>query len=127
MIETYGDYAYARWSQNMFAAGDSLYVQSYDDEGNNMVIVILTNKLHSKMEYGDFAGKRFQTSWLGFVPEILEIGLNGEEVDPGIWASMAGDMAAVAKRTLDDKGITDHDHPLWKAYESLLAAQQKVS
>ncbi|MBO4474795.1 MAG: serine hydrolase [Clostridiales bacterium] len=97
------------------------------DPENNMVIVILTNKLHSKMEYGDFAGKRFQTSWLGFVPEILEIGLNGEEVDPGIWASMAGDMAAVAKRTLDDKGITDHDHPLWKAYESLLAAQQKVS
>ena len=97
------------------------------DPENNMVMVILTNKLHTKVEYGDFAGKSFQTSWLGFVPQILEIGLQGEEVDPGIWASMAGDMAAVAKRTIDDKEIKDHEHPLWKAYESLLEAQRKVS
>ena len=40
---------------------------------------------------------------------------------------MAGDMAAVARRTLDEKGITDHDHPSWKAYEALLQAKEKVS
>lgn len=98
------------------------------DPENNMVIVILTNKLHTKVLDSDtFSGNLYQTAWLGFVPEIIEIGLSGDEADDAIWASMAGDMAAVAKRTLDEKGITDHDHPSWKAYEALLQAKEKVS
>ena len=37
MIEDYGDYMYSRWAQNCFVSGDSLYVQTYDDDGNNVL------------------------------------------------------------------------------------------
>ena len=37
MIEDYGDYKYTRWAQNCFAAGGSLFVQTYDDDGNNLI------------------------------------------------------------------------------------------
>ncbi len=37
MIEDYGDYKYSRWAQNCFASGNSLFIQTYDDDGNNLI------------------------------------------------------------------------------------------
>ena len=39
MIESYGDYMYSRWGQNGFASGDSLFVQTSDDDGNGIIEV----------------------------------------------------------------------------------------
>ncbi|MBR4442072.1 MAG: carbohydrate ABC transporter substrate-binding protein [Clostridia bacterium] len=39
MTEDYGNYVYSRWAQNSFASGDSLYIQTYDDDGNNVLEV----------------------------------------------------------------------------------------
>ena len=64
---------------------------------------------------------------LGFVPQIIEMGLDSESVDEAIWASMAGDIAADILRVINDNGITDHNHPRWRAYEAMLEAQQLVS
>ena len=38
MIEEYGEYRYNRWSQNAFCSGDSLFIQTYDDDGNGLVL-----------------------------------------------------------------------------------------
>lgn len=97
------------------------------DPEHNMVVVILTNKLHSKVVDGTSSGNMYTTSTLGFVGQILEIGLSGGNVDKGIWASLAGDMAADTMRKIESEGITDHDHPRWKAYEALLEAKERVS
>ncbi len=97
------------------------------DPENNMVIVLLTNKLHSKVLDADtYSGSMYTTATLGFVPEIIEIGLNGE-ADKGIWASMAGDIAADIKRRLDKDGITDEDYPRWRAYKAMLETKKRVS
>ena len=100
---------------------------TFIDPENNMVIVLLTNKLHSKVLDADtYSGSMYTTATLGFVPEIIEIGLNGE-ADKGIWASMAGDIAADIKRRLDKDGITDEDYPRWRAYKAMLETQKRVS
>ena len=96
----------------------------YVDPVNNMTVVILTNKLHSlpvKGEDGVVSGSKYTTGWLGFVAEILEIGLNSDYVDEGIWKDLVSDMAADIRRELEKNGITDHEYPKWKAYESLVA------
>ncbi|MBR3504816.1 MAG: carbohydrate ABC transporter substrate-binding protein [Clostridia bacterium] len=38
MIETYDEYSYSRWAQDSFCSGDSLFIQTYDDEGNDLVM-----------------------------------------------------------------------------------------
>ena len=38
MIEDYGDYMYSRWAQNSFCSGDSLFVQTYDEDGNSVIM-----------------------------------------------------------------------------------------
>ncbi len=97
------------------------------DPEHNLVVVILTNKLHSKVVDGTSAGNMYTTSTLGFIGQILEIGLSGGKVDKDIWASLAGDMAADTMRKIESEGIEDHDHPRWKAYEALLQAKEMVS
>lgn len=102
------------------------------DPANDMVIVILTNKIHSNILEGDetlntYNGNLYTTATLGFVPQIIEMGLDSESVDEAIWASMAGDIAADILRVINDNGITDHNHPRWRAYEAMLEAQQLVS
>ena len=39
MIEDYGDYSYSRWAQNAFCSGDNLYIQTYDDDGNPLLLL----------------------------------------------------------------------------------------
>jgi len=100
------------------------------DPENDMVIVILTNKIHTSVLKGDstpYSGNVYTTASLGFVPQILEIGLDQVTVDKGIWSSLIGDMAADYKRTIEKKKITDEDHPRYKAYKALLEVQRKIS
>ena len=100
------------------------------DPESDMVIVILTNKIHSPVLKGDstpYSGNVYTTASLGFVPQILEIGRDGAFVDKTIWSALVGDMAADYKRTIEKKGITDEEHPRYKAYKALLQVQREVS
>lgn len=96
------------------------------DPENNMVIVFLTNKIHSPMQENDptlgkYNGNSYTTASLGFVPEILEIGLKGD-ADHGIYPALISDMAADKARILEENGIADPDHPEMKAYNALCMA-----
>lgn len=96
------------------------------DPSTDMVIVLLTNKIHSKvMKDGNYSspyeGSRYTSAYMGFIPEILEIGMDGEKVDDSIWKSLVSDMAEDYKRNNEAKGITDKEHPSWKAYDALMS------
>jgi len=96
------------------------------DPDHDLVVVLLTNKIHSRILKGDptlntYEGNLYTTSYMGFIPEILEIGMDGEKVDDSIWKSLVSDMAEDYKRNNEAKGITDKEHPRWKAYDALMA------
>lgn len=96
------------------------------DPENDLVVVILTNKIHSKVMKGDdapsaYEGNVYTTPWMGFIAEILEIGRDGQEVDDSIWQSLVDDMAEDYMKTITEHNVTNHDDPRWKAYEALKA------
>ena len=97
------------------------------DPQENLVIVLLTNKIHSKLVPGDqtlnqYSGNLYTTATLGFATQIIEMGLepgcNSEE----IYQSLLSDMAADAERKLAQDGITDPKHPQAKACKALQQA-----
>lgn len=95
------------------------------DPDNDLVIVLLTNKIHTPMmekdeTLGKWYGNFYTTASLGFAPQIIKIGM-AEDVDKSVWGALASDMAADAKRQIDNEGITDEDHPRMKAYKALLS------
>ncbi len=99
------------------------------DPEKNLVIVFLTNRIHSKILEGDetlsaWSGNFYTSATLGFVPEIIEISLEQGKPDPKIWNSLVSDMASDAKRRLDSEGITDPEHPAGKAYQALLSVME---
>ena len=93
------------------------------DPDENLVVVLLTNKLHTDMQEDDetlsrWNGNYYTTGTLGFVPAILEIGMNGE-ADRDVYRSLLTDMLADMERSMEESGITDPDHPQQQAYEAL--------
>ena len=74
---------------------------------------------------GKYNGNSYTTGSLGFVPEILEIGLKGD-TDPGIYHDLVSDMAADKARILEENGITDPEHPEMKAYNALCKAAEEM-
>ena len=96
------------------------------DPEQNLVIVLLTNRIHSKILEGDetlsaWGGNYYTTSTAGFIPEIIEISLENGTPDKKIWNSLLSDMISDAERRLQSAGITDPDHPQMKAYQALLS------
>ncbi|MCR5487409.1 MAG: penicillin binding protein PBP4B [Lachnospiraceae bacterium] len=101
------------------------------DPENNLVVVLLTNKIHSTIMENDptlskWRGNFYMTAALGFAPQIIEMGLN-KEVDDSAWSALASDMAADAKRQMESEGVTEEDHPRMKAYEALLPVKEKYA
>jgi CubicO group peptidase (beta-lactamase class C family) len=94
------------------------------DPDAHLVVVFLTNKIHSRILEGDetlnqYKGGFYTTGRLGFVPEILEIGMRGGSDEKEVLKSLLADMTADAARKLSQSDITDPAHPLVRAYESL--------
>ena len=95
------------------------------DPDNDLVVVLLTNKIHTPMmendeTLGKWYGNFYTTASLGFAPQIIKMGL-AEDVDKSVWNNLVSDMAADAKRQIDNDGITDEEHPKMKAYKALLS------
>ena len=65
-----------------------------------------------------YDGGFYTTASLGFVPQILEIGRNGN-ADREVYRSLVFDMAADKERILTDYGIVDPEHPHNKALKAL--------
>ncbi|MCR5323215.1 MAG: penicillin binding protein PBP4B [Lachnospiraceae bacterium] len=98
------------------------------DPENDLVVVFLTNKIHSRLIENDttlnrYRGNFYTTATLGFVPQIIEMGLCEDPVDESVWGALVSDMATDAKRQLEDEGITDEGHPRMKTYKALLSVK----
>ena len=94
------------------------------DPETNMVIVFLTNRIHSTLVEGDetlngYKGTFYTTASLGFVTEIIRVGLEDQSDSDAIYASLARDMAADCERKIADEGITAEDHPRMRTYKAL--------
>ena len=97
------------------------------DPETQMVIVILSNKIHTPTyASGAFGGNVYSIAWPGFIPEILHIGMDSEKVDPQVYLDLVSDMRKVAEGVLEEKGISDPSHPRYKAYASLLAVEEEL-
>ena len=93
------------------------------DPDKNLVIVLLTNKIHSRLLDGDqtlnaYKGNYYTTAKLGFVPELIMTGID-RETDEADYISVISDIADGYKNTIDEKGITDENDPRMLAFESL--------
>ncbi len=101
------------------------------DPEKNLVIVLLTNKIHSQIMPNDetmnkFKGNYYTTATLGFVPQIIEMGMN-DDTDDSLWAALISDMAADAKRKLDNDGISDENDPRVQACNALLSVKEQYT
>ena len=84
----------------------------------------MTNKIHSRLLEGDetlnqYKGNFYTTATLGFVSEILQIGMEEPDNCKEVLESLKKDMAADAERRLREDGITDEDNPEMRAYRAL--------
>ena len=94
------------------------------DPENNLVVVLLTNKIHSRLLPGDetlsaYGGNYYTTASLGFVPEILAIGMDDPDADPSIYRSFVADLVSDAAQDLETDQVSDSNDPRAKKLAAL--------
>lgn len=101
------------------------------DPDNQLVVVYLTNKINSPVTDKDadpnkFNGNFYTASTLGFVPQLLTIGMDGNKpVDDQLF-SLFAEMTKDSMK-LVDASVTDPDHPTCKNVESKLSVLMKMA
>ena len=84
------------------------------DPSRNLVVVYLTNKINSPVTDPDtsldrFDGNHFTASTLGFVPQILSVGMDTETDISGQLLDLVADMAAESLKLIPEGA--DGNHP----------------
>ncbi len=98
------------------------------DPNRDLVIVYLTNAINSPVtdpaaDPDKFDGRRYTASTLGFVPQLLSIGLDGDtDILPQL-LSLTADMAAESRKLIPDDAPPEH--PSVKNAESKAAVAEK--
>ncbi len=85
------------------------------DPSRDLVIAYLTNKINSPITDPDvnlngFDGSCYTASTLGFVPQILSIGLDREEDISGQLLDLAADMAAESLKLIPEGAGEGHPY-----------------
>ena len=85
------------------------------DSDRDLVVVYLTNKINSPVtdpsaSLNSFDGGCYTASTLGFVPQILSIGLDGETDVSGQLLDLAADMAAESLKLIPEGAGPDHPY-----------------
>jgi hypothetical protein len=85
----------------------------------NLVIVYLTNKINTTMVPGgelgnQFEGNAFQSSMVGFVPQIIMLGLKG--TSDAQFKALLSDMKRNAYKKAEKQ---PKDSVYWRAYKAL--------
>jgi CubicO group peptidase (beta-lactamase class C family) len=102
------------------------------DFDNNLVIVYLTNSINTPISdkssldtANDFAGRYYTSSTIGFVPQLIYMGLdtNEQDLDNALY-SLVKDMAGEKQKHVDSKERKagkpyDKNHALIKAKEAM--------
>ena len=90
------------------------------DPSRELVVAYLTNMIHSRVtdpeQLNKFDGSRFTASTLGFVPQILSIGMETDEDVSAQLLDLAADMAAESLRLIP--AGTNAVHPLVRNAQS---------
>lgn len=94
------------------------------DPENDLVVVLLTNKIHSRLLPGDetlsaYGGNYYTTATLGFVPEILAIGMDDPDADPAVYRSFVADLVSDAAQDLETDQVADPNDPRAKKLAAL--------
>ncbi|MBO4414401.1 MAG: serine hydrolase [Lachnospiraceae bacterium] len=98
------------------------------DPANDLVIVYLTNKINSPVTDNEVNVNRFDGNWytastVGFVPQILTIGMDEDtDITPQL-RSLAADMAGGSRKLIPENAAPDH--PAVKNAESKAAVLKK--
>ena len=96
MVETWGDYSNSRSAQDSFVSGDSLCVETYDDDGNNLIISFDLNTgrstehfiqdLYTALPASDGRVLTFRYNWGDEDPTFTIYDLTDETgEDVGVW------------------------------------------
>ena len=85
------------------------------DPSRNLVIAYLTNKINSPLTDPDtnlnrFDGNYFTASTLGFLPQILSVGIDTETDISGQLLDLAADMAAESLKLIPEGAAGDHPY-----------------
>lgn len=95
------------------------------DPERELVVVYLTNKINSPVTDKQANANRFDGNWytastLGFVPQLLSIGMDSEQDIRDQLRDLTADMAAEAFKLIPEGVSPDSDHPAAKNYRSKL-------
>ncbi len=97
------------------------------DPSRNLVIAYLTNKINSPItdeaNLNQFNGSCYTASTLGFVPQILSIGMDGDSDISGQLLDLIADMAAESLKLIPEDARADH--PYIKNAESKIDVLRK--
>ncbi len=98
------------------------------DPSRNLVIVYLTNKINSPVTDPDtnlnrFDGSHFTASTLGFVPQILSVGMDTETDISGQLLDLVADMAAESLKLIPEGA--DGNHPFARNAKSRIDVLRK--
>ena len=94
------------------------------DPERELVVVYLTNKINTPVTDKEKDANKFNGSWytagtLGFVPQILSIGMDqGNKDISGQLCDLAADMAAESEKLVPDDPGLPGDHPALRNVES---------
>ena len=94
------------------------------DPERELVVVYLTNKINTPVTDKEKDANKFNGSWytagtLGFVPQILSIGMDqGNKDISGQLCDLAADMAAESEKLVPDDPGLPGDHPALRNAES---------
>ena len=97
------------------------------DFENNMIITFLTNSINTPIsdtssleKANDFNGKYYTTSTLGFIPQIIYMGLNNNNNLNEVLDSLIIDMANEKQKLINsEENDINNDHALIKAKKAL--------
>ena len=93
------------------------------DPSRDLVIAYLTNKINTPItdeaNLNGFDGSCYTASTLGFVPQLLSIGMDGDADVSGQLLDLAADMAAESMKLIPE--TVDAEHPYVKNAKSKIA------
>ena len=102
------------------------------DPGRELVIAYLTNKIHSRITDPRTDANRFDGSWytassLGFVPQILSVGMDGDQNVSDQLLDLARDMAEESRKLVPEGVSPEGSHPAVRNVKSKTELYRKLA
>ena len=102
------------------------------DPQRNLVVIYLTNKINSLVTDKEADANRFDGNWytastLGFVPQILSMGMDRDEDLSGQFLDLTADMAMESLKLVPEGVALDSEHPAARNAQSKLQVFEKYA